>query len=103
MHRFTQYHSLVYRPDPGAIPLPAGTTPEATTIRYDKSNTDVHLSLGPSFRYRVAPRWEVTADVVANYRLTEDPIGRSVFSPNKASTRTALTGSLGGTYGLGLH
>jgi hypothetical protein len=80
-----------------------GTTPEATTIRYDKSSTDVQLSLGPSFRYRVAPHWEVTADVVANYRLSEDPIGSSVFSPNKASTRTALTGSLGVTYGLGLR
>jgi hypothetical protein len=103
VHRSTQYNSLVYLPEPSAIPLPVGTTPEATTIRYDKSSTDVQLSLGPSFRYRVAPHWEVTADVVANYRLSEDPIGSSVFSPNKASTRTALTGSLGVTYGLGLR
>jgi hypothetical protein len=103
VHRSTQYHSLVYLPEPGTIPLPAGTTPEATDVTYAKASTAVHLSLGPSFRCRVASRWQVTAELVGNYRVTEDPIGRSVFSPNQASTRTALTGSLGVAYGLGAH
>jgi hypothetical protein len=103
VRRSTQYQSQVYLPSPDGTPPPAGTTPETTAVAYKKSTTDVHLSLGPSFRYRVAPRWQVVADVVANYCLTEDPIGSSAFSPNKASTRNALTGSLGVLYGLGVH
>lgn len=103
VRRSTQYRSQVYFPAPDGTPPPAGTTPETTAIAYETSKTDVHLSLGPSVRYRVAPRWQVVAEAVANYRLGEDPTGRSVFSPSKASTRAALTGSLGVLYSFGGH
>jgi hypothetical protein len=103
VHRSTQYHSLVYFPEPGAPPLPAGITPEVTDVAYKQASTAVHLSLGPSCRYRIAPHWQVMAEAVANYRVTADPIGRSVFSPAKANTRTALTGSLGVFYSFAGH
>ncbi|RZK28771.1 MAG: hypothetical protein EOO63_10505 [Hymenobacter sp.] len=95
VHRFTQYHNVVN------IPAPDSTQAPITSVDYDRSSTGVHLSLGPSLRYRLGSQLEITADVVANYLVNNGTATVNGYVATTSTTRPSFTSSLGLRYRFG--
>jgi hypothetical protein len=97
VRRTTHFHNDVN------IPSLDPTLPPITSLDHDRSSTDIHLSLGPSLRYRLGSHLEATADVLANY-LTSKPTSYSGVGPftGNSPSRFSAAGSVGLRYRFGL-
>lgn len=98
VRRWTQYHTLrrVSAPDSAQADFALDTQSAFAT-------TDVHTTLGLGVRYRVAPRLEIAAEVLANYLVNtpkQPTIGTTTLT---GVSRFAPTGSVGVNYHFGFH
>lgn len=98
VRRWTQYHNLrrVSAPDSAQADF-------ALDTQSALAGTDVHATLGLGVRYRVAPRLEIAAEVLANYQVNtpkRPPIGTTTLT---GASRFAPTGSIGVNYRFGFH
>ena len=95
VRRFTQYHDVLN------IPAFSPTQPAIPVIDYNRANTGVHVSLGPSLRYRLGPQLELTGEVTANYLVNPKDVAADGFNSATPTTQLGFSSSLGLRYRFG--